>query len=186
VEEDSIWHERLSTRNESGWIIGKFRCEIRERFWCGAKWYSRENRSFSFEGLRATVPKALYSITTASIDRYYKRCEHMYAIPNRALFVASQARLLIQLSAERLLADSGQRRDNRSPKKYNNNNADAKYPPLVSYEFTRHSPSSLCPPFSVYRSLVSSASAPPALARFAGIRSFSALVRCRHSTAPGV
>jgi hypothetical protein len=46
-----------------------------ERFWCGAKWYSRENCSYSFEGLRATVPKALDSVSTASIHRYYKLCE---------------------------------------------------------------------------------------------------------------
>jgi hypothetical protein len=86
VRGPNSWRRRLIVRTARGgagcrkssvYLNPKFHCEMNfiERFWCGAKWYSRENCSYSFEGLRATVPKALDSVSTASIHRYYKLCE---------------------------------------------------------------------------------------------------------------
>jgi hypothetical protein len=58
-------------------LCPKFHCVLNftERFWCGVKWYARENCSYSFEGLIVTVPKGLDSVSTACIHRYYKHCE---------------------------------------------------------------------------------------------------------------
>jgi hypothetical protein len=69
--------KELAAVNQLCIFYPEFHCELNfmERFWCGAKWYSRENCSYSFEGLRATVPKALDSVSTASIHSHYKRCE---------------------------------------------------------------------------------------------------------------
>ena len=38
----------------------KFHCELNfiERYWCRAKWYTRENCGFDFEALKAIVPEA--------------------------------------------------------------------------------------------------------------------------------
>jgi hypothetical protein len=76
-EQKGQLEEELAAANQLCIFYPKFDCGLNfiGRFWCGAKWYSREICSFSFEGLRATVPKALNSVTTASIHRYYKRCE---------------------------------------------------------------------------------------------------------------
>jgi hypothetical protein len=45
-----------------------------EHFWCGAKWYTRENCEYSLEGIRKTVPLAVHSISSSSINSYYHRC----------------------------------------------------------------------------------------------------------------
>ena len=44
----------------------KFHCELNfiERFWCGAKFYSREHRGYSFKSLRKVLPTALDSVST--------------------------------------------------------------------------------------------------------------------------
>jgi hypothetical protein len=54
----------------------KFHCELNfiERYWCAAKYYARENCSYSLKGLRTVLPLALDSVTTAAINRYYNRC----------------------------------------------------------------------------------------------------------------
>ena len=56
----------------------KFHCELNfiERFWCSAKHYTRENCSYSLTGLRATIPAALKSVSTATINRYYNHCNN--------------------------------------------------------------------------------------------------------------
>jgi hypothetical protein len=78
-EQKGQLEEELVAANQLCIFYPKFHCEMNfiERFWCGAKWYSRENCSYSFEALRATVPKALDSVTTASIHRHYKHCERI-------------------------------------------------------------------------------------------------------------
>jgi hypothetical protein len=78
-EQKGQLEEELVAANQLCIFYPKFHCEMNfiERFWCGAKWYSRENCSYSFEGLRAAVPKALDSVTTASIHRHYKHCERI-------------------------------------------------------------------------------------------------------------
>jgi hypothetical protein len=45
-----------------------------ERFWCGAKWYTRENCEYTWESLKKNLPLALDSVSTATIHRYYKHC----------------------------------------------------------------------------------------------------------------
>ena len=45
-----------------------------ERFRRAAKWYARENFEYLFDGLRQSVPAALESVSTASINRYYGHC----------------------------------------------------------------------------------------------------------------
>jgi len=54
----------------------KFRCELNfiERFWCAANFYARENCGYNFEKLRETIPAALGSVSSASINRYYHHC----------------------------------------------------------------------------------------------------------------
>ena len=52
----------------------KFHCEPNfiERYWCQAKWFARENCGYDFEALKAMVPKALASVTNASIRGSYR------------------------------------------------------------------------------------------------------------------
>jgi len=52
----------------------KFHCELNfiERYWCQAKWFARENCGYDFEALKATVPKALASVTASSIRGFYR------------------------------------------------------------------------------------------------------------------
>jgi len=54
-------------------FYAKFHCELNfiQRFWCGTKFYSRENCQYTLEALRETVPAALHSISTATINRHY-------------------------------------------------------------------------------------------------------------------
>lgn len=54
----------------------KFHCELNfiERFWCSAKYYTRENCQYSLEGLREVVPAAMRHVSPASINRYYNHC----------------------------------------------------------------------------------------------------------------
>ena len=52
----------------------KFHCELNfiERYWCRAKWFTRENCGFNFEVLKAIVPEALASVKSASIRGFYR------------------------------------------------------------------------------------------------------------------
>jgi len=43
------------------------------RFWCSAKWHTRENCEYSLKGLRRVLPEAADSVTPATIS-YYRRC----------------------------------------------------------------------------------------------------------------
>jgi hypothetical protein len=54
----------------------KFHCEWNfiEHFWCGATWYTSENREYSLEGVRGTVPLVVHSISSSSINRYFHWC----------------------------------------------------------------------------------------------------------------
>jgi hypothetical protein len=67
--------EELEAANQTVMFYPKFHCELNfiERFWCAAKWYTCENCLFSIQGLRETVPAALKSISSASINQYYHR-----------------------------------------------------------------------------------------------------------------
>ena len=54
----------------------KFHCELNfiERFWCAAKYYTRENCGYSLDDLRKTIPAAFQSIPVATINRHYQHC----------------------------------------------------------------------------------------------------------------
>ena len=54
----------LYTFSQPDWTHG--------RFWCTAKYYSRENCKYNLEGLRETVPKVLNSVTVSAIFHYYQ------------------------------------------------------------------------------------------------------------------
>jgi len=53
--------EEVHIRNRSVIFYPKFHCELNfiERFWCGAKFYARENCQYSLDGLQKTIPTAL-------------------------------------------------------------------------------------------------------------------------------
>lgn len=55
----------------------KFHCELNfiERFWCSSKRYARDNCTYSLPGLRGIIPRALRSVPTSTIYRYYMHCE---------------------------------------------------------------------------------------------------------------
>jgi hypothetical protein len=75
-QEQKGWlQQELDAANQEVIFYPKFHCELNfiEYFWCAAKWYTREHCEYTIEGLRKVVPKALASITTASINRYYHR-----------------------------------------------------------------------------------------------------------------
>jgi hypothetical protein len=54
----------------------KFHCELNfiERFWCLAKRWLRDNCEYSIGGLRKNLPKALASVSSVSINRFYEHC----------------------------------------------------------------------------------------------------------------
>ena len=52
----------------------KFHCEPNfiEPYWCRAKWFTRESCGFDFEALKAIVPEAIASVSSASTRGFYK------------------------------------------------------------------------------------------------------------------
>jgi hypothetical protein len=52
----------------------KFHCELNfiKHFWCSCKWYVREHCEYSLESLRRILPEALKSVSSATINRYYR------------------------------------------------------------------------------------------------------------------
>lgn len=68
--------EELECRGQLVIFYPKFHCELNfiERYWCGCKWYARENCQYTLEGLRETVPEALNSVPSATIHRHYLHC----------------------------------------------------------------------------------------------------------------
>lgn len=78
-EQKSRLEEELEAANQLVIFYPKFHCELNfiERFWCAAKWYTRENCEYSFEGLRRILPQALDSVSSTSINRYYRHCQRV-------------------------------------------------------------------------------------------------------------
>jgi hypothetical protein len=68
--------EELECRGQLVIFYPKFHCELNfiERYWCGCKWYARENCQYTLEGLRETIPEALNSVSFATIHRHYLHC----------------------------------------------------------------------------------------------------------------
>ena len=68
--------EEVEAAGHSVIFYPKFHCELNfiERFWCAAKYYTRENCLYTIESLRTTIPAAFRSITSASINKFYHHC----------------------------------------------------------------------------------------------------------------
>ena len=45
-----------------------------ERFWCAAKYYTRENCGYTLDDLRKTIRAAFQSVPVATINRHYRHC----------------------------------------------------------------------------------------------------------------
>ena len=75
-EQRGSLQEKVEAAGHSVIFYPKFHCELNfiERFWCAAKYYVRENCTYSIDGLRRTIPAAFKSISTATINRYYEHC----------------------------------------------------------------------------------------------------------------
>ena len=68
--------EELENRGQLVIFYPKFHCKLEfiERYWCGCKWYARENCLYTFMGLRETAPEALNSVSPVMIHRHYLFC----------------------------------------------------------------------------------------------------------------
>jgi hypothetical protein len=79
-QEQKGWlQEKVEAAGHSVIFYPKFHCELNfiERFWCIAKHYVRENCAYTLDGLRRTIPAAFNSISTATINRFYKLCSRI-------------------------------------------------------------------------------------------------------------
>ncbi|RPA99707.1 hypothetical protein L873DRAFT_1767021 [Choiromyces venosus 120613-1] len=76
LEQNGRLQEELEASGQRVIFYPKFHCELNfiERFWCSAKYYTRENCQYSLEGLRETIPQALDSVSSATIHRYFLAC----------------------------------------------------------------------------------------------------------------
>ncbi len=85
----ALLQSQLNSKNQEGWLqekieaaghdvifYPKFHCELNfiERFLCAANYYTRENCSYTIEGLRKNIPEAFKSISSATINRHDKLC----------------------------------------------------------------------------------------------------------------
>ena len=75
-EQKGRLEEELNVVNHLTILYPKFHCELNfiERFWCSVKRYACEHCSYTFEGLRTTVPASLDSVSPAEINRHYNHC----------------------------------------------------------------------------------------------------------------
>ena len=75
-EQKGRLQEELESRGQLVIFYPKFHCELNfiERYWCGCKWYARENCQYTLNGLRETVPAALCSVFPATIHWHYLHC----------------------------------------------------------------------------------------------------------------
>ena len=60
--------EELQAAGQLVIFYPKFHCELNfiEKFWCAAKWYTRENCEYTFVGLRQVLPKAFDLVSESS------------------------------------------------------------------------------------------------------------------------
>ena len=75
-EQKGRQYEELQCRGQLVIFYHKFHCELNfiERYWCGCKWYARENCQYNLDGLRQTALAALDSVTPATIHWHYLHC----------------------------------------------------------------------------------------------------------------
>ena len=78
-EQKGSLQEKIEFAGHSVIFYPKFHCELNfiERFWCTAKHYVRENCVYTLDGLRQTIPASFKSISTASINRFYRMCSRV-------------------------------------------------------------------------------------------------------------
>ena len=57
----------------------KFHCELNfiERFWSSVKKYARDHCTYSFDGLKKTIPAAVHSVSNATINNYFDHCDRI-------------------------------------------------------------------------------------------------------------
>jgi hypothetical protein len=76
-KEQKGWlEEALEAEHQEVIFYPKFHCELNfiKRFWCLCKHYTQEHCTYLFEGLRETLPVVIASVSTATINHYYKYC----------------------------------------------------------------------------------------------------------------
>ena len=75
-EQKGLLEEELESRGQLVLFYPRFHCvlNIIERYWCGCKWYARENCHYTLDGLSETVPAALNSVSWATIYRHNLHC----------------------------------------------------------------------------------------------------------------
>jgi hypothetical protein len=56
-----------------------------KQFWCAAKYYTRENCSYTIEGLRKNILDAFKFFSSAAINCYYKHCSKTINAYNSSL-----------------------------------------------------------------------------------------------------
>ncbi|RPA83521.1 hypothetical protein BJ508DRAFT_375057 [Ascobolus immersus RN42] len=91
MAQKSRLEEEVEARMQLVIFYPKFHCELNfiERFWASAKYYARENCQYDLAGLRLTIPAALESVSTVTINRFYKGIERTidaYADPAKYKF----------------------------------------------------------------------------------------------------
>ena len=74
----SLLEETITSAGHICLFLPKYHCELNpiEAYWGAAKRYARANCDYSFEGLKACVPKSLESVSLVSIRKFFRRCGH--------------------------------------------------------------------------------------------------------------
>jgi transposase len=74
----SILEETITNTGHICLFLPKYHCELNpiEAYWGAAKRFARANCDYSFDGLKACVPKSLESVSLVSIRKFFRRCAH--------------------------------------------------------------------------------------------------------------
>ena len=66
--------QKCRTRAAERSLADAAKIKFIERFWCTAKFYVRENFTFTLDGLRETIPESFKSLSPATINQFYNHC----------------------------------------------------------------------------------------------------------------
>ena len=74
----SILEETIEKAGHICLFLPKYHCELNpiESFWGAAKRFAQGNCDYSFDGLKACVPRSLQSVQLSSIRKFFCRCAH--------------------------------------------------------------------------------------------------------------